>query len=38
MRFRGVVIRYLANYSGWLRLVDERCLTTPAHLLGAEMY
>ena len=35
VRFRGVASRYLANYSGWQRVLDARCLTTPAHLLGA---
>jgi len=34
-RFRGVASRYLANYSGWQRVLDARCLTTPAHLLCA---
>ena len=37
-RFRGVASRYLANYSGWLRLLDERRLTTPAELLGAAIH
>jgi len=35
VRFRGVASRYLANYSGWQRMLDARCLTTPAHLLCA---
>jgi transposase-like protein len=33
VRFRGVASRYLINYSGWLRILDARRLTTPAHLL-----
>jgi transposase-like protein len=35
VRFRGVASRYLANYSGWQRILDARCLTSPAHLLCA---
>jgi hypothetical protein len=35
VRFRGVASRYLINYSGWQRVLDARCLTTPAHLLCA---
>ena len=35
VRFRGVASRYLANYSGWQRMLDARCLTTPACLLCA---
>jgi transposase-like protein len=35
VRFRGVASRYLANYSGWQRVLDARCLTSPAHLLCA---
>ena len=35
VRFRGVASRYLANYSGWQRVLDARCLATPAHLLCA---
>ena len=35
VRFRGVASRYLANYSGWQRVLDARCLTTPACLLCA---
>jgi transposase-like protein len=34
-RFRGVASRYLANYSGWQRLLDERRLYTPIHWLSA---
>jgi len=34
-RFRGVASRYLANYSGWQRVLDARCLTTPAYFLCA---
>ena len=34
-RFRGVASRYLANYSGWQRVLDAHCLTTPASLLCA---
>ena len=33
VRFRGVASRYLANYSGWWRLLDARSLTTPAQWL-----
>jgi hypothetical protein len=35
VRFRGVASRYLINYSGWLRVLDARRRTTPAHLLWA---
>jgi transposase-like protein len=35
VRFRGVASRYLINYSGWLRILDTRLLSTPAHLLCA---
>jgi transposase-like protein len=35
VRFRGVASRYLINYSGWQRVLDDRRLTTPAHLLCA---
>jgi transposase-like protein len=35
VRFRGVASRYLIHYSGWQRLLDDRRLTTPAHLLCA---
>jgi transposase-like protein len=35
IRFRGVASRYLANYSAWQRVLDDRQLTTPAHLLAA---
>ena len=35
VRFRGVASRYLANYSGWQRMLDARCLITPAYLLRA---
>jgi transposase-like protein len=35
VRFRGVASRYLINYSGWQRILDERRLTTPAQLLCA---
>jgi transposase-like protein len=34
-RFRGVASRYLAHYSGWQRMLDAHCLTTPAQLLCA---
>jgi hypothetical protein len=34
-RFRGVASRYLIHYSGWQRILDARCLTTPARLLCA---
>lgn len=33
VRFRGVASRYLINYSGWLRILDARRLTSPASLL-----
>jgi transposase-like protein len=33
VRFRGVASRYLINYSGWQRLLDARCLATPADWL-----
>jgi transposase-like protein len=35
VRFRGVASRYLIHYSGWQRVLDDRRLTTPAHLLCA---
>ena len=35
VRFRGVASRYLINYYGWLRVLDDRRLTTPVHLLCA---
>jgi transposase-like protein len=35
VRFRGVASRYLINYSGWQRVLDDRRLTTPVHLLCA---
>jgi transposase-like protein len=35
MRFKGVASRYLANYSGWHRLLDARELLTPAQWLCA---
>ena len=35
IRFRGVASRYLIHYSGWQRVLDDRRLTTPAHLLCA---
>jgi hypothetical protein len=35
VRFRGVASRYLVNYSGWQRLLDERRLCTPLHWLAA---
>ena len=34
-RFHGVASRYLIHYSGWRRVLDARCLTTPARLLAA---
>jgi hypothetical protein len=30
-----VASRYLINYSGWQRVLDDRRLTTPVHLLCA---
>lgn len=33
LRFRGVASRYLAHYSGWLRLLDAQRLRTPADWL-----
>lgn len=40
LRFRGVASRYLANYSGWQRLLDDRQLVRPAHwlLAAARLY
>jgi transposase-like protein len=35
VRFRGVASRYLANYSGWQRLLDEHRLCTPVQWLRA---
>ena len=35
VRFRGVASRYLANYSGWQRVLDARLLATPAQFLCA---
>jgi transposase-like protein len=35
VRFNGVASRYLANYSGWQRLLDARELHTPALWLRA---
>ncbi|WP_081933696.1 IS1595 family transposase [Massilia sp. 9096] len=35
MRFKGVASRYLANYSGWQRLLDAHELETPAQWLCA---
>jgi transposase-like protein len=35
VRFRGVASRYLANYSGWQRLLDEHRLCTPLQWLRA---
>jgi transposase-like protein len=35
VRFRGVASRYLANYSGWQRLLDEQRLCTPLQWLRA---
>jgi transposase-like protein len=35
VRFRGVASRYLIHYSGWQRVLDDRRMTTPAHLLCA---
>ncbi|MCD2519275.1 IS1595 family transposase, partial [Massilia sp. G4R7] len=35
VRFKGVASRYLANYSGWQRLLDAHALRTPAQWLGA---
>jgi transposase-like protein len=34
-RFHGVASRYLVNYSGWQRVLDDKRLTTPALLLRA---
>ena len=33
VRFKGVASRYLANYSGWRRLLDAQALRTPAQWL-----
>jgi transposase-like protein len=35
VRFRGVASRYLIHYSGWQRVLDDRRLTKPTHLLVA---
>ncbi len=35
VRFKGVASRYLANYSGWQRLLDAQALRTPAQWLCA---
>jgi hypothetical protein len=35
VQFRGVASRYLANYSGWQRLLDEHRLCTPLQWLRA---
>jgi transposase-like protein len=35
VRFRGVASRYLVNYLGWQRLLDEQRLQTPAQWLCA---
>jgi len=35
VRFRGVASRYLVNYSGWQRLLDEHRLCTPLQWLHA---
>jgi transposase-like protein len=35
VRFRGVASRYLVNYSGWQRLLDEQRLCTPTQWLRA---
>jgi hypothetical protein len=35
VRFRGIASRYLANYSGWQRLLDAQRLSTPARWLFA---
>ncbi|WP_288377967.1 IS1595 family transposase [uncultured Massilia sp.] len=35
VRFKGVASRYLANYSGWHRLLDAQALRTPAQWLCA---
>jgi len=34
-RFRAIVSRYLINYSGWQRVLDDRRLTSPVLLLWA---
>jgi hypothetical protein len=35
VHFRGVASKYLANYSGWYRVLDEHLLATPTALLVA---
>jgi hypothetical protein len=35
VRFRGVASRYLINYSGWQRVLNDHRMTTPAHWLCA---
>jgi transposase-like protein len=37
VRFHGVASRYLVNYSGWQRVLDDRRLMTPALLLRAAL-
>jgi transposase-like protein len=37
VRFRGVASRYLVNYSGWQRLLDDKRLLTPVHWLRASI-
>ncbi len=32
-RFNGVASRYLANYTGWQRVLDAAVLTAPSHWL-----
>jgi hypothetical protein len=36
-RFNGVASRYLANYTGWQRVLDAAALTTPAHWIRSAM-
>jgi hypothetical protein len=35
LRFHGVASRYLANYSGWRRVLSAGRLSTPVHWLCA---
>jgi hypothetical protein len=37
VHLRGVASRYLANYSGWQRLLDDQRLLTPVHWLCASI-
>jgi transposase-like protein len=38
VRFHGIASRYLVNYAGWQRVLDDRRLTTPALILRAALH